>query len=295
MKVPIRRRFFGFSIVLGFGICLGLHWEEKIPPYVGPYKVHFKGILYRKINESSGLVYNRNLNGWWTHNDGNYPELFLINQKGKKIESYPLQVELRDFEEIAGDGEGNIYIGDIGNNPNEKRNFYIYRWNLASKSIDKSITYSYADQMESGYFQKEARFDAEAMVFYHDSLFIISKNRKNKTPARLYAMPAQSGTYALEPLQQFVFSSPVTASDISSDGKLWAILTYDFLYIFDIQKNKLGFDCLLGKYNLGKPKQVEAICFGEGNDLWLSNEQGNFYWLGYQSENTENFNNKRCK
>lgn len=295
MSIPIRRRFFGLIVVIGFGVCLGLHWEEKIPPQVGPYKVHYQGVLFRKINESSGLAYDRNLNGFWTHNDGNYPELFLINPNGKKIESYPIQVELRDFEEIASDSLGNIFVGDIGNNPNEKRNFYIYRWNLASKSIDKTITYSYADQSESGYFQKEARFDAEAMVYYKDSIFIISKNRKKKIPARLYAMPAQSGTYAVKPIHQFEFSSPVTASDISSDGKIWAILTYDYLYIFDIQNNKLNFDCLLGKYSLGKPKQVEAICFGNRYDLWLSNEQGNFYRLEYQPENIENFNNKRCK
>ena len=72
----------------------------------------------RVLPEASGIVKSRRHPGiFWVHNDsGNPPALFAIRRDGTVVREFRLEVPNVDWEDIAADGEGHLYLGDIGNN-----------------------------------------------------------------------------------------------------------------------------------------------------------------------------------
>ncbi len=91
-------------------------------------KINKIGKLPKSIEESSGLIlYNDTL--FITHNDsGDKPILYFINLKGDLIHQITISNAINDdWEEITKDEQGNIYIGDFGNNLNKRKNLTIYK------------------------------------------------------------------------------------------------------------------------------------------------------------------------
>src|SRR5882762_5180336 len=84
-----------------------------------------------RIKESSGVVASRRYtNVYWTHNDGGGPKkqvLYAIDRKGNTRASFPVTaVTLHDWEDIAIDDAGHLYIGDIGNNDSKRDTLAVY-------------------------------------------------------------------------------------------------------------------------------------------------------------------------
>src|SRR5271165_6626864 len=72
----------------------------------------------RALPEASGIAKSRRHPGiFWVHNDsGNPPALFAIRRDGTVVREFRLEVPNVDWEDIAADNEGHLYLGDIGNN-----------------------------------------------------------------------------------------------------------------------------------------------------------------------------------
>src|SRR6516225_1863952 len=72
----------------------------------------------RAIPEASGIVKSRRHAGiFWVHNDsGNPSTLFAIRRNGSIVQQFKIAAPNIDWEDIAADGDGHLYLGDIGNN-----------------------------------------------------------------------------------------------------------------------------------------------------------------------------------
>src|SRR4051795_143863 len=82
----------------------------------------------KRITEASGVVASRTYPGiFWTHNDGNDGVLFAIHRDGSLVGCAKLDVKVRDWEDIANDHDGNLYVGDIGNNSENRKHVMVYR------------------------------------------------------------------------------------------------------------------------------------------------------------------------
>src|SRR2546421_9849840 len=84
-----------------------------------------------RIKESSGVVASRRYtNVYWTHNDGGGPKkqvLYAIDREGNTRAFFSvIGATLHDWEDIAIDDGGHIYIGDIGNNENKRDTLAVY-------------------------------------------------------------------------------------------------------------------------------------------------------------------------
>src|SRR6266550_3314012 len=84
-----------------------------------------------RIKESSGIVASRRYtNLYWTHNDGGGPKkqvLYAIDREGNTRASFSvIDVTLHDWEDIATDNAGHLYIGDIGNNDAKRKALTVY-------------------------------------------------------------------------------------------------------------------------------------------------------------------------
>ncbi len=238
-----------------------------------------------EVMETSGI--ENGPNGWfWTHNDsGNPAELFCVDTNGTIQRTVTVIGDVNtDWEEFAKDDEGNLYIGNFGNNALNRTDLRIVK----IPSIDTctvnaiasdTIRFSYPDQVGFPPSGSYGNFDMEAMFWYNDSLHLFSKDRSNPSTGytKHYRLPAQHGTYVAELLDSFYighssFVFAITAADISANGDSMALLTADKVVLFGAYSGTDFFGGGAMTLSLSVFSQKEAICFRNGF-LYITDEQ----------------------
>lgn len=245
--------------------------------------------------ESSGLVKSRtHASTYWTHADSAAPPLIIaIDGEGRTLAEFRLDgVKNRDWEDIAVDDEGNLYVGDIGNNGNARKDLVVYRvrepdpaLGTGTVEIEAKLHFRYPDQLE---FPPESLdFDAESLFWHAGRLYLLTKHRSdNRT--KLYRFPSLTGRteVVLERISEFDlgvrhsrFGGMVTAADIRPEGDFLAVLSYDAVFLFRAPEQGDDFLSTLHKrIDLDFPtvKQCEAIAW-DGDALVITNETGRVF------------------
>lgn len=250
-------------------------------------------IGFPPIRESSGIVKSRLWkNVYWTFNDsGDRARIFAIDSLGQIIKPHwasrrfegieiPDAVNV-DWEDIATDDSGNLYIADIGNNDNTRRDQTIYvvkepyPWATEKTNYLRKIHLYFPDQKNIPPARKN--FDAEAIFWKAGKLYILTKHRSD-TYTTLYRLDKTdpNADNPLTRLGRFNILGMVTAADISPDGQRVAVLTYTGIWLFEMPPDNDNF--LTGK-KFALPiiaKQCEGITF-DGDVLVLTNEQRDIF------------------
>ncbi len=237
------------------------------------------GKLPSQISESSGLAKVNGKKSFWTHNDsGGKSELYEIDSLGNLLSIMEIpNTKNVDWEDLTQDNNGNIYIGDFGNNSNRRQDLTIYQIKQNNSGESEKITFNFADQKDFPPTKKKLNFDCEAFFWAKDSLFLFSKNRGDKQ-TKLYSLPAKSGNYSLAPRSNIYLKANITSADISPDGKQFALLSYGKIFLFGIGINSVDFT--LPQFCIKAPlKQSEAIAYISDNEMVITNEQGDIFKL----------------
>ncbi len=252
------------------------------------------------INEASGLVKSRQWKDvYWTHNDsGDESRIFPIKADGHIIRplwmkdyagiKIPDAVNV-DWECIAADDAGNLYIGDIGNNSNTRRDLCIYvveepyPFETVITSISKKISFYYPDQKSNP--PKEKNFDAEAMFWKNGKLYILTKHRSDSY-TKLYRLdsikPFEKNPAKL--IGRFNIHGQVSGADISPDGMKLVILTFGSIWLFKVGKKSDDFFNGEISWLPIKAEHIEAVCL-DGPAIIIASERGKLYKL-YENDLT---------
>jgi hypothetical protein len=228
----------------------------------------------RAIPEASGLVKSRRHPGiFWVHNDsGNPPALFAIRRDGTIVRQFRLAVPNIDWEDIAADERGHLYLGDIGNNFGLLAIRAIYR--IDEPDPDRPPAGPIPAQ--SAVFYKlpgKDRFDAEGLFVEAGSAFVVSKRRDGRE-AELFAVPLDPPAPLLRPalLRQVGvlpgFVEPATGASLSEDGELLAVCSYAVLRVYRKGQDRAWGMIAEVRY---KPSSVEGVAW-DGLDLILASE-----------------------
>lgn len=243
----------------------------------------------KEISEGSALCASRLYPGlFWTLNDsGDYARIFAINSRGEAvrpswIKNYKgikiYDAYNRDWECLTEDDRGYLYIFDAGNNFNYRRDLAFYKLTEPNPSLSDETgiiakyPFRYPDQTAFPPSEENLNFDAEACYFDSGALYLISKNR-GLGKARIYKFSAfrPSEENVPEISASFDFEGMVTDAAVSPDGRQLAVLTYDYIWLFEKKDgNFFSGRSWKKKINLG---QCEGIAF-EGEKLLISNEKG---------------------
>nr|WKN36344.1 hypothetical protein K4G66_28700 [Tunicatimonas sp. TK19036] len=237
------------------------------------------------LSESSGL---ESIEGrWlWSHNDsGNRPQLIALDTAGHLIKLKTIaNAENVDWEDLAQDQDGNLYVGDVGDNAKQRDTLTIYRLEPtdASDTVWADIirfTYPYDHHTQNG---QKPHFDVEAMCVVRDSLWLFSKNRTKPYDGytRIYRVPKQAGTYEATLIDSLYLGRGtrlkelewVTSADLSPDQQHLVLLTYSGLWIYSCWQNHSLADSKVTKLAFTTISQKEAVCFVSPTEIYLTDE-----------------------
>lgn len=269
--------FICFSLFLHFANA-----QTKIPRKIK---------LPTELSEASGLYHAAPDSLWWHNDSGDQPRLVLTDAKGQLKKQVLLNAQNKDWEDITADNQGNIYIGDFGNNLNKRTDLRIYIYRLDTETLD-SILFHYPDQQAFPPAPAQCNFDMEAFFWQQDTLHLFSKNRllQGNYYTKHYILPARPGTFTAT-LQDSIYLKKrvVTAAAISKDGQTMVLLAYFFkkclnlipitrttVYTFQKEERKPFLQGKMRKKRVGKfliPTQYECLDFIDPQTVYIASER----------------------
>ncbi len=278
-------------------------------------------VAHEPIAEMSGIVKSRSYDGvYWVHNDsGNEARIFAIDRDGRVIfpawlasryhgetveadkEMWPglsiQQASNTDWEDIAL-ADGRLYIGDIGNNGNARRDLGVYVVNepnpraVHSTKALRFLPLRYPEQQV--FPGRQWHYDSEALFVSDGKLYLLSRFRQ---PGEINEFESGTVLYRLDTdhtdrenlLVRVDAHDQVrlaSAADVSPDGRLLAVLTYTALWVFE--KPASGDRWLSGRarrleLDPRETRRVEALCWDDADTLLLANEQRDLYRVALSS------------
>ncbi len=232
-----------------------------------------------EVAESSGFAWADGDSTLWTHDDGGGANaLFKVNLKGRLLQTKTIpNTTNADWEDLAKDKNGNIYIGDFGNNNNKRRNLRIFKINLNDSTRVDTIQFRYDDQDAFPPKKKNRNFDSEAFFWHNNNLYLFTKDRGREELVKVYKMPDQPGDYVVSVIDSLQMNTMITAADISPNGEQFALLGYGKIYLFEMPSGDKVFDGKKKCIPVGKSGQAEALVFKNNQDLIFSNENGKIF------------------
>ena len=233
--------------------------------------------LSKKLDETSGLeIVNNTL---ITINDsGNKPVLFYLDKKGNILDERKLDCcKNNDWESLAVDDEF-IYIADMGNNFDTRKNLSIIKIPIqkSSNEIAEIINFSYPEQKKFVTTFRSSQYDAEALISMDNSLIIFTKNKLKKI-TEIYSLPKIAGKYEAKKIGSLNTQSIITGGDYDPDSKLLALtstinfIKYYILIITDFSLNKKNQKIDMYEIPIGMT-QVEAIKIIDESTFWITSE-----------------------
>jgi hypothetical protein len=235
------------------------------------------------VREASGLVQSRQYPGiFWTHNDsGNAPLLFAVRRNGTVVRRYTVGVPNVDWEDIATDDQGHLYLGEIGNNGGR------LPWRAIYKLVEPNPTRTNHPEIIPVVaawhyrFRPEKRFDAEGLFLDRGRAILVAKTGDG-SEAELFAVPLDQPAPLLRPTTpQSVgrlpgFTEPATGAGLTADGQLLAVCSGRETRIYRRAKSEHDRWEPAGVPVRYPASDIEAVCW-DGTDLIFAGENGNLY------------------
>ena len=246
------------------------------------------------LKEVSGLEVDSDGTFWMINDSGNAPILYGLDSDGKIIRKLKIDAKNRDWEDLTLDSEGNLYIGDFGNNQNDRKHLKILKiskddLHSTEPIVPDRILFNYPEQKKFPPKKGKRFFDCESFFFYRDSLYLFTKSRTSKHPGKtsLYVVPSEPGKYEATLKDTFNTCNEngcwVTSADINNQRNKVALLTEKGIYIFSNFNDAAFFDGkITHQHQFSYASQKESVCFKNDSTLYIADERngphgGNMY------------------
>lgn len=255
-------------------------------------ELYFK--LPKALKEISGITISKS-KIWAIADSGNKNEIYQLSPTGKIAQTITLSnVQNTDWEEITSDAKGALYIGDFGNNDNERKDLAIYK--VESNDLSKTIVL--ADQKTAFYYPEQTSFppkkkslfyDCEAFFELNGFFYLFTKNRSSHFDGTtfLYKIPNKAGNFPAQLLGQFKTCSDfnnccITGAALSPDKKKVVLLSHSKLWLFEDFKTDDFFNGKVTQLELKHYSQKEAVGFLTNDTVLIGDEKskkigGNVY------------------
>ncbi len=253
---------------MNFGLILAVILSGNPYEKVGKFKD-------KAITEPSGMVASRVHPGiFWVHNDsGNPPALFAVRLDGTLVSKYLINAANVDWEDIAIDDSGHLYLGEIGDNLHVLPVHAILKIDEPDPSIAVDDKVKLMPTTYYFRYPKNTRENAEGLFIDGDRAVVVNK-RADSGEAQLYGISLEKPAGLLKPIVAENLGTlksskhPVTGASLSASGRWLAICSLGDIRLY--RRDADGRWLHSAKIK-SPPGQIEAISWC-GAALILANE-----------------------
>jgi len=281
-------------VVLSSFLLLSCNPKAQEAPKTDDLKVEFS--LPKKLKEVSGITLSQDSNTIWAIEDqGNKNVIYGVDRKGNLTSDVLVEnAENHDWEDITKDAAGNIYIGDFGNNDNDRQNLSILKVDLKDASqkstkVTQTTTFHYEGQTEFPPKKSNWLYDCEAFVEMNGNFYLFTKNRSKGFDGTflVFQVPNKAGDFEAKLIGKLKLDggysdAAITSAAINSTKDKIVLLNHKNIQILtgfsanDFSKTKIE------KVSLNHNSQKEAIVFADDKTLLIADEKdgkegGNVY------------------
>lgn len=243
--------------------------------------------LPKKLKEVSGIIYSSQDNLLWMLEDsGNSNVIYGLNTEGEIVKNITIEdTQNVDWEDITKDKDGNLYIGDFGNNDNERKDLCIYKMdkktlNTATASPAYKISFAYPEQKDFPPKKTQMFYDVEGFFELKNNFYLITKNRSKgfDGTAFVYKIPNTPGFHQAVLMGEFTTCDNynhcvITSVSISPDASKVAVLTHDKIFLFENFTTTNFLDGTKTILELNHFSQKEAVSFIDNDRLFIADEK----------------------
>lgn len=231
-----------------------------------------------------------------TINDsGHRPIVYHLNSQGQLLQEYELAATNRDWEAMA-IHQGQLWIGDIGNNSGKNQGGELYQFNLplrlGQEIIPHHSSFIYPDFPLPPLTAYQHDFDAEALVSANGQLFLINKAWQSDhssvyllEPNNLAMQQTQKTTHQARMVAKISgLPGVITDAAFSQQHQRFVLTGYarfrDNALRLALNNDYQPFLAVLDQHfqlqqlvRIPQSGQLEAICIDHQQHIWLTQEQ----------------------
>lgn len=251
--------------------------------------------LPKKLKEVSGIALSQDQKTIWAIEDaGNKNVVYGLNRQGELVNDVLVEnAENNDWEDITKDTAGNIYIGDFGNNENDRQNLSILKLDLKNDSqkstkVIQTTKFHYEGQTEFPPKKSNLLYDCEAFVEKDGSFYLFTKNRSKGFDGTflVFQIPNKDGDFEAKligklKLEGGYSDAAITSAAINSKNEI-VLLTHKNIHVLSgFTANDFN-SAKIQKLPLNHNSQKEAVVFVDDKTLLIADEKdkkegGNVY------------------
>ena len=240
-----------------------------------------------KVKEISGIEFDKKHRLWAINDSGDQPKLYRLNEDGSIAkEVLVTNAKNIDWEDMTQNRFGHFFLGDFGNNNNDRKWLTIYK---IENPIDikgnttqaEIIKFTYPEMDGSPILPNKRNFDLEAFVAFNHHLYLFTKNRTEPFDGitNVYKVGDHAANFDAELIDSFKTCTTmeklcwVTSAALSPDRSKLVLLDSTSIWLFENFKGDKFFSGDVSRIDLGIVTQKEAITFYDDNTIVFTDEE----------------------
>lgn len=277
------------SFFFYIGIISILLFEVNCSPDENPvsFSLDQISLLPSVIDECSGIEIDGTGKIWALNDKGGASSIYQFGESVDLLKTINIEnTNNIDWEDIALDLSGNIYISDSGNNDNDRQDLRILTISASQiaqgdENVEAAIIpFQYEDQTAFPPPPDNLQFDSEAMVISQGTICLFSRERSlpfiGRTIYYTMELSASDGFarfHSSFDTDNTKSKGAITGASLSKDGSKLVLTSNRMCWIFSNFSGLNFFDGDVQEFSFDQNIEIEGVSFKDNCTIYLADER----------------------